>query len=142
MTSAELYPIVNTLALIPWMLMILAPKWKWTQRIIYSFVFPAIFAGIYLVMMVLFFGEGEGDFTTLEGLTSLFGNQDLVLIGWLHYLAFDLIVGSWEYKDSQAHQISRYVVASCLLATFLAGPIGLLMYLLVRHWHTRAWLVM
>ena len=142
MDASQIYTFVNTLVLIPWLLMILAPKWKWTQRVIYSFVFPALFSGIYLVMMILFFGEGEGSFTTLDGLTQLFGNPNLVLVGWLHYLAFDLIVGSWELKDSQTHQINCYVVASCLLLTLLAGPIGFLTYLLVRRWYSRTWLVM
>lgn len=142
MTSDQLYTFVNAIVLIPWLLMIFAPKWSWTKRIIYSLAFPVFFAVIYLVLMILFFGQGEGDFSTLEGLTQLFGEPNLVLVGWLHYLAFDLFVGTWEYKDSQALQINCYVVASCLLLTLFVGPIGLLYYLIVRRWYSRTWLVM
>lgn len=142
MTSAQLYSFVNTIVLIPWLLMIFAPNWKWTKRVISSFAFPAFFAMIYLVLMILFFGQGEGDFSTLEGLNQLFSEPNLVLVGWLHYLAFDLVVGTWEYKDSQALQINCYVVASCLLMTLLVGPIGWLFYLIIRRGYTRTWLVM
>lgn len=142
MTSSQIYTLTNTIVLIPWLLMILAPQWEWTKKIIGSFIFPALFSVIYILLMISFFGQGEGDFSTLSGLTQFFSNEDLVLVGWLHYLAIDLIVGSWEYKDSQAFQINRYVVVSCLLLTLLACPFGFLIYLMVRKWYSRTWLVM
>jgi len=55
-----------------------------------------------------------------------------LLAGWVHYLAFDLFVGSWEARDALSHRIPHLAVIPCLLLTFLFGPAGLLLYLLLR----------
>jgi len=56
----------------------------------------------------------------------------------VHYLAFDLFVGTWETRDAAGRGISRWLVAPCLLLTFLFGPIGWLSYHLVRRARARA----
>ena len=50
----------------------------------------------------------------------------------MHYLAFDLFVGSWEVSDARKRGVHHLLVIPCLLATFMAGPAGLVLYLLVR----------
>lgn len=137
MNADQIYSLVNTLVLLPWLLMLVAPKWKWTQNIIFSFAFPLLFAGVYLFLLVLYFNEGSGDFSTLEGLTALFSNKKLVLVGWLHYLAFDLFVGSWELSDAQKNGIKHLLLVPCLLLTFVMGPVGLLLYLSIRWAKTK-----
>jgi hypothetical protein len=62
----------------------------------------------------------------------LFSSPYALLAGWIHYLAFDLFTGAWEARDSAQIGISRWVVAPCLLLTFLFGPAGLALYLLLR----------
>jgi len=62
----------------------------------------------------------------------LFTNQWATLAGWIHYLAFDLFVGSWEVKDSQSRGISHWFVIPCVILTFLLGPIGFLLYHILR----------
>ena len=59
----------------------------------------------------------------------LFGDEALLLAGWVHYLAFDLFVGSWEVRDAQRLGIPHLLVVPCLVLTFLFGPVGLLLYL-------------
>jgi hypothetical protein len=56
----------------------------------------------------------------------------VLLAGWIHYLAFDLFVGSWEVRDAQRVGIHHLFVVPCLVLTVLFGPIGLLLYLLLR----------
>ena len=56
-----------------------------------------------------------------------------VTAGWTHYLAFDLFVGLWIARDGDAKGISRLVQAPVLLATFMAGPLGLLVWLILRE---------
>ncbi|NBC88391.1 MAG: DUF4281 domain-containing protein, partial [Alphaproteobacteria bacterium] len=78
--------------------------------------------------------EGGGaDFTTIEGVQAIFASRAGVTIGWTHYLAFDLFVGLWIARDGDAKTVSRLVQAPILLATFLAGPLGLLIWLIVRE---------
>jgi hypothetical protein len=63
---------------------------------------------------------------------ALFENHWLLLAGWVHYLAFDLFIGSWEVRDAAKNGIAHWMVIPCLVLTFLFGPIGLLLYFLLR----------
>src|SRR6187401_1360051 len=72
------------------------------------------------------------NFSSLAGVTALFGEEWLLLAGWIHYLVFDLLVGRWELKDAQARGIPHLVVVPCLVLTFLFGPGGWLLYLGLR----------
>ena len=56
----------------------------------------------------------------------------IVVAGGIHYLIFDLFVGAWETRDAQRRGISHWLVVPCLLATLMIGPVGLLLYILVR----------
>jgi hypothetical protein len=62
----------------------------------------------------------------------LFSNPWLLLAGWIHYLAFDLLVGSWEARDAHDRGVRHLLVVPCLILTFLFGPIGWLIYLGIR----------
>jgi len=73
-----------------------------------------------------------GGFSTLAGVGTLFSNPWLLLAGWMHYLAFDLLVGSWELEDAAERGIPHWIVVPCLLLTFLFGPAGWLLYRIVR----------
>jgi len=54
------------------------------------------------------------------------------LAGWVHYLAFDLFIGSWEVRDANRHGIPPWAIIPSLILTFLFGPMGLLLYFLIR----------
>jgi len=71
----------------------------------------------------------------------LFQVDALLLGGWIHYLAFDLFIGSWEVRDARRLKIPHLMVVPCLLGTFLLGPIGLLAYLCLRFGVRRQWMV-
>jgi hypothetical protein len=67
----------------------------------------------------------------------LFRNEYLLLAGWIHYLAFDLFIGSWQVRDAERNGVPHLAVVPCLVLTFLLGPTGLLLYLLIRAGVTR-----
>ena len=136
MSPDQIFSFANTAALVPWLLMMLAPRWKWTRTIIFSFAFSILFAALYIIMMFSYFIE-MGDFTTLEGIAEMFSIKELALIGWLHYLAFDLFVGSWELHDAQRIGLTHLLLVPCLLFTFILGPVGLLLYLIIRWIKTK-----
>jgi hypothetical protein len=73
-----------------------------------------------------------GGFGSLQEVTILFSDPNLLLAGWIHYLAFDLFVGAWEVRDAQRQGIHHLLVIPCLLATLMAGPAGLALYWLLR----------
>lgn len=74
-----------------------------------------------------------GGFGSLADVAVLFGNPWALLAGWVHYLCFDLAVGTWEARDARHRGVPHAVLVPCLLATFLLGPLGLLLYCGVRR---------
>ncbi|GAB3248117.1 ABA4-like family protein [Larkinella harenae] len=125
--------IVNTLVLPQWLLMIFAPRWKPTDFLTKTLLIPALLALVYIYY--LFFGRGElnlQSFSTLANIRTLFSHDDGLLAGWIHYLAFDLAVGSWIVRNAHRRQVAHGWVIPCLVFTFLMGPVGLLLYLIVR----------
>ncbi|MGY6552663.1 MAG: ABA4-like family protein [Erythrobacter sp.] len=131
---------VNLIALAAWAGLILLPRWTaLLSAVLYLGIglLCAIYAAglIGLVSGLLPAGgpSGGADFTTIEGVRAIFGNDAGVAVGWTHYLAFDLFVGLWIARDGDAKRIGRLVQAPILLATFMAGPLGLLIWLIIRE---------
>jgi hypothetical protein len=124
-----LFSIANTSVLPCWLLLIAAPRWIWTQRVCF-WAMPVLLGSLYLYL--LSGGLGDGGFDSLAAVMRLFQTPRAVFAGWVHYLAFDLFIGAWETRDSAAAGIPRWALLPCQLLTFLLGPLGLLLYLLLR----------
>ena len=131
------------IALIAWAVLILAPRWPALLSGILYLVIGGLCA-LYAVLLISVLsgvipaGEGGADFTSIEGVRSIFGTDVGVTIGWVHYLAFDLFVGLWIARDADAKFFSRFIQAPILLATFIAGPLGLIVWLIIREPRARA----
>lgn len=121
-----------------WSLLLLAPRWRWTTRLISSVIIPVLLSMVYTYLTVTYMNQTDGSFDSLDGIARLFQNPNLLLAGWVHYLAFDLFVGVWEVQDARRLGLLHWHVAPCLLLTFILGPIGLLMYFLIRFIMKRA----
>jgi prepilin signal peptidase PulO-like enzyme (type II secretory pathway) len=132
MKAEQIFSIVNLIAMISWIILAVAPRWIVTRKVILSGVIPLLLSAAYLILIILFFGKSEGGFGSLADVMKLFTNEWAVLAGWIHYLAFDLFVGTWEVKDAQAKNISHWFVVPCLFLTFMLGPIGFLLYSILR----------
>ena len=132
MKAEQIFSIANMIALLSWVVLAVAPRWVVTRKVILSGAIPLLLSAAYLILIVLFFGRAEGGFDSLANVMKLFTNEWATLAGWIHYLAFDLFVGTWEVKDSQARGISHWFVIPCLVLTFLFGPIGFLLYSILR----------
>ena len=78
-----------------------------------------------------YWSRAEGGFGSLDEVAALFRSRELLLAGWLHYLAFDLFVGAWEVRRGREAGVPFLLVAPCLLLTFLFGPAGLLAFLIL-----------
>ena len=132
--TGVLFSLTFTVAAPFWALMIVLPHWSWTKRIIGS---PLIVVPPLLIYAVLVLGSLTEVLPavaspTLGGVRELLGTADGAAAGWAHMIAFDLFVGRWSYLDSRARGIPALVMAPVLLLTILLGPLGLLVYLLVR----------
>src|SRR6266404_6923333 len=132
MTPDQIFSIVNAIALVAWILLIALPRRRWVAGVATAFVVPAFFAVTYIAIIVTQFGKGSGGFAWLPAVSELFSNPWELLAGWVHYLAFDLLVGSWEVRDARERGIPHLAIVPCLVLTFLFGPAGWLSYLVVR----------
>lgn len=136
-TLESLFLLVNLLPLPFWFLMIVLPHWRGTQRVMRGRVVLMPLLAAYSVLLVLQRNDLATLLTTPEAptltrLAEVLGRQEWALLAWIHFLAFDLFVGRWEYRDSRERQITAWVMSPVLLLTLLFGPLGLLVYLLVR----------
>ncbi len=134
MTYDLLFGYAGNLAMIGWILLILVPYWKYTRPIVQYGLVSILLSVLYLYLVFLAPG-GSMDFSafgSLEGVMGLFTDPKSTLAGWVHYLAFDLWIGSWEVGDAKKHGINRWYLIPCLFLTFMLGPVGLLLYLILR----------
>jgi hypothetical protein len=131
MAAGQIFSICNYVVLPGWLLLVVAPRWRWTQRVT-ALALPLALAVVYLTLVILHFRESGGGFGSLAQVSKLFENPYMLLAGWIHYLAFDLFTGSWLVRDSQRLRIAHAFVVPCLLLTFLFGPVGLLTWFLIR----------
>ncbi len=136
----------NLLAMIMWAGLILLPRWP-------ALLAGVLYLGVALLCLAYTLGlagilggaldpggaaSGAVDFGSIAGVRSIFATDGGVTVGWIHYLAFDLFAGLWIARDADAKQVSRLIQAPVLLATFFAGPVGLLVWLLLRERRARA----
>ena len=132
MSPQQVFSTANAVALLAWIMLAVLPGRPWVTKMITTKVVPSLFAVLYTAIALSLFGRTSGGFSTLAGVGMLFSNPWLLLAGWVHYLAFDLLVGSWELQDAQEHGISHLLVLPCLALTFLFGPAGWLLYTILR----------
>ena len=133
MDAATLFDIATAGALIGWLMLAFAPL-KRACLVPGARVVGVLLAVLYsgLLIGAVMGGGMEGDITSLAGVTALFARPEGVLVGWVHYLAFDLWVGAWAVEDADRRGLKHWAVLPCLAFIFLAGPLGLLLYLAAR----------
>src|SRR5687767_5059713 len=102
MTPDQIFAIVNPLAALSWLVLIVVPRRAATVT---GLVVPAIFAALYVALIAVHWSGADGGFSTLPDVARLFANRWLLLAGWVHYLCFDLLVGTWELQDARARGI-------------------------------------
>ncbi|TFU01116.1 DUF4281 domain-containing protein [Polymorphobacter arshaanensis] len=136
MPLEQIFSIASGVAMLGWLLLVLAP---FNRKLLVrgARIVVALLCGGYasLLAHALLAGPGApagAGFGSLEGVSLLFSARGALLAGWVHYLAFDLFVGSWEVENAGAHGIAHWLVLPCLFFTLMAGPVGLLLYLLLR----------
>jgi hypothetical protein len=132
MSAEQAFSIANLSAAAGWLLLIAIGRRRWVHTVVTGGVLPVLLSVLYVVLLVTQLGRIQGGFGSLAGVQALFSNEWVLLAGWVHYLAFDLLIGSWEARDAQKHGISHLAVVPCLILTFLFGPAGFLLYLVVR----------
>ena len=137
MNPDQVFGICNVIALSGWLVLIFLPGWFSSDKFIVG-VIITLLAIVYTSIIINHFSiRNVNNFSTVSGVSELFKNPYLLVAGWVHYLAFDLLAGVFMRKNAIIHVISHWVLIPCLLLTFVLGPAGLLLYLLIRFITTR-----
>jgi hypothetical protein len=133
MNADTIFLICNYGVLPAWLLLVFLPQQKVTQLAVHAVWIPCLLAMVYIWSFATGPAAAEGaGFGSLQGVMLLFQSPMAVLAGWIHYLAFDLFVGAWQVRDAKRQGIHHGFVVPCLLATLMLGPIGLMLYALLR----------
>ena len=140
MSADQFYLYVSVLIFAPWAMLIVAPRWRYTEPIAFGSAFLLLAAAAYFTLSYLFAESNDGgNLFTLEGLKGLFRSKEMLLTGWLNYLSFCLFAGTWQVHDARLEKIPHWLLVPSLLLTLLTGPTGLLLYVLLRFMKTRKW---
>jgi hypothetical protein len=134
MTSDLVFSLANTAALVGWIILAagVALKRDFLVTALAGRVWPLAFAALYTILIIFFFGSAPGGFDSLAHVQLLFTSPWAATAGWIHYLAFDLFIGSWISAQVIALGLPRLALIIILPLTFLFGPIGLLLFFVTK----------
>ena len=121
----------NRFVLAGWAALVFAPGRR-GARLVAEWAVPLSLGVAYGLLLFTARGKVEGDFGSLAGVSRLFAERELLLAGWLHYLAFDLLIGSQMVRVSRNEGIPHMALLPVLAFTFLVGPLGFVFWALLR----------
>ena len=134
MNPETFFSLIGLLVMPFWLLLIFLPRWRVTERVMAGPWTAVPAAILYAVLVLPRFGTVFTAVTnpTLTGITALLGDPTGATIAWVHFLAFDLFVARWVYLDGRSHNISPWFISPILLFVLMLGPVGFVLYLVVR----------
>jgi hypothetical protein len=135
--SENIYLAANWGVIPFWLLLIFAPNHSLTNFFVQSIIVPMLLAVGYIYLSYNLYLEnnifdGFELYGGLDGLYSMFANESLLLIFWLHFLAISLFAGSWIIRDSKRYFIPKIITIPSLILTYFTGPLGILVYWFFR----------
>eukprot|EP00752_Nemacystus_decipiens_P009873 g8808.t1 len=123
---------------VPWLALMIAPKWKWTTTItkvavLISCVVYTYYFGNHILNSKDVLGM-YADMGTLDGVAKLFSDSGVLLPAWVHYLALDLMAGHYlvQKNIADANGLPKLAMAPCLFFNCMAAPVGVLLYAILR----------
>ena len=132
MSFEQLFASASVLAMLGWCILVFFPRgWKWLNPVA-SMLIPLVLSVLYSVLIARYFFSAEGGFDTLVNVQRLFTYPAVALAGWVHYLAFDLFLGGVIAKQADEIGLSRLIQAPIFLLTFMFGPFGYLLFMLIK----------
>ena len=132
-----IYLIANWGVIPFWLMLIIMPNSYFTTFFAHSIISPLLLGLAYIYLSFnLFIGneilDGFELYSGIDGLYSMFANETLLLIFWLHFLSISLFVGAWIARDSKKFLIPKIIVIPSLILTYFTGPVGLVVYWFFR----------
>ena len=137
LSNENIYLVANWGVIPFWLLLIFIPNNQITNFLTQSIIVPILLAAAYAYLSYKIYQNGnifDGFelYSGLDGLYSMFANESLLLIFWLHFLAISLFAGSWIIRDSKKYLIPKIITIPSLILTYFTGPVGILVYWFFR----------
>lgn len=133
MDPETLFSAAGAAAMAGWLALLASPLAPRISHIVAGRVIPIALSVGYTALVLAFWNTGEGGFDSLANVARLFETPELLLAGWVHFLAFDLFIGAWIVRDArETGALPFWLVLPCLPLTFLFGPAGLAAYFGLR----------
>lgn len=126
------YSLTGLLIMICWGLLIFVPNRASRLIVFPKFGIPVLFGLIYAGIMMSKFFDSGGGYGSIAAVRALFAHDDILLAGWLHYLAYDFVIGVWIAEQSDRIGLSRQIQAVILVVAFMFPPMGLVLFLTTR----------
>jgi len=139
MNPESVFQCFNALAPFFWLALIAAPRSKWVQTWVLSGVSVGILAAGYFAVVLSHFNFDGADFMSLAGIMALLNDPWAMTAGWIHYLAFDLLAGLVITQKGLHLGIPRLLLLPCQLATFMLGPIGIVLFVWIAKARKVTW---
>lgn len=108
MSDAVIFQMMNAAVMPGWALLLVDPRWRWTAPLISGCLLPLLVGVTYLILLATGPRIEGGGFFTLEQVHTLFRHPHAILVGWAHYLAFDLFVGGRQVRSCWVALLDRH----------------------------------
>ncbi len=126
-----------------WLMLIVIPGSKFTSFFVNSVILPLILStcAVYVIYQAILLDESIFEifklYSSLDNLYTIFATESFLLVFWLHFTALNLFLGSWISRDGVKHNISRTTVFIPLILVYFAGPLGLVLYWIIRVFYAK-----
>ena len=143
LTFENIYLWTNFGILPLWLMLIIIPNSKFTQFFVNSIIVPLILSATYtyIIYQAILMDEPIFDFfklyLSLDNLYTLFATESFLLVFWLHFLVLNLFLGSWISRDGIKYNMPRSLVFLPLILVYFAGPLGLVLYWVIRVFYAK-----
>ena len=132
LSANEWFGWVGQMATIGWLILVFSPRRIKPLFFIAQYAIPFSLGLIYAGLALSNYFISDGGYNSLSGVRTLFNNDFMLLAGWVHYLAFDLFIGAWIAQQADKLGMSRLMQGPILIATFMFGPVGLILFFGMR----------
>jgi hypothetical protein len=132
MSPDTLFDLSSRFAIVGWLALALSPLAPRLTQLIGGVFIPVTLSAGYAALILVNWAGAPGGFDSLANVMLLFDTPMIALAGWVHYLAFDLLVGAWQARTARQEGLPHLILLPCLALTLLFGPMGLILFLGIR----------
>jgi hypothetical protein len=142
LTFENIYLFANWGVVPFWLLLVFIPNHSITKFFCHSIIAPLLLALAYIFVTHQIILEGNileafKLYLSLDSLNEIYSNESVRLVFWLHFLAISLFIGSWIAGDCQRYMVPKILSIPCIVATYFAGPVGIVVYWFIRIFYAK-----